>query len=186
MSKKTSEIYFPREDSYFLSEILKEKIPNLLNQNKNLKVLDMGSGSGIQAQTCIISGVNEKNIFLADINKSAISELKKHFKKSKVIYSDLFSNISKKEKFDLIIFNPPYLSKHKFDNEKDTAGGNLGSEVINKFLKHAKNHLKDKGKIYLLTSSFTKKINFLKYNKKLIAERKLFFEKLYVWELSLG
>ena len=104
------------------------------------------------------------------------------------IYSDLFSNI--KEKFDIIIFNPPYLPEDK-NNKEDresklaTTGGKKGSEIINRFLQQAKKHLTKDGKIFLLTSSLTKNINWLDYKKKLIAKKKLFFEELMVWEIKV-
>jgi methylase of polypeptide subunit release factors len=65
-------IYFPAEDSYFFSETLKEF---LKNKNKKIKILDMGSGSGIQAGTCKKNGF--KNILAADINSEAVRYIKK-------------------------------------------------------------------------------------------------------------
>ena len=145
----------------------------------------MGSGTGIQAQTCIEFGANPENLTLADINKKSIKFLKTKFPKSKIIHSDLFENI--KGKFNLIIFNPPYLpedSRESEDSKLATTGGKNGSEIINKFLKQAKKHLGENGKILLLTSSLTKGIKWENWKKKLLGKKKLFFEELYVWELS--
>ena len=66
-----------------------------------------------------------------------------------------------------------------------TTGGEKGSEIINKFLKQAEKHLTEKGKIFLLKSNLTKEVNWLNYKKKLLVKKKLFFEELQVWELSL-
>ena len=55
MSSNKMEIYQPAEDSFLLQESLK----NFLNKNKpnkNIKILDMGTGSGIQALTCLDMG----------------------------------------------------------------------------------------------------------------------------------
>jgi len=172
------EIYQPSDDSYFLSDILKSQI-----KNKNIKCLDIGSGSGIQAQTLIDLGIAPENIILTDINPDAVKYLKQKFPNSKVIHSDLFKSIN--HKYDLIIFNPPYLPEDKFDKEKDTTGGKKGSEIINKFLKQAKKHLNKDSKIFLLTSSLTKGINFLDYRKKLLGKKKLFFEEIYVLGLTI-
>lgn len=170
-------IYQPSEDSYFLSRILKKKIPKLLNKNKNLSILEIGCGSGVQLST--IKELRVKFLLGVDINPNAV----KHCKRLgfKCILSNLFSKVS--ERFDLIIFNPPYLPKDKFDKEKDTTGGKKGSEIINRFLEQAKNHLNKNGRIILLTSSLTKGIKWGDYNKKLLGKNKLFFEQLYVWEL---
>ena len=173
------EIYQPADDSYLLSAILKK----LNLQNK--KILDIGSGSGIQTQTLINQEINPQNITLSDINSKVINYLTKQFPKSKVIESDLFQNI--KEKFDIIIFNPPYLPRNKDEPKSSqlaTTGGEKGSEVINEFLKQSKEHLNKNGKIILLTSSLTKDINWQDYKKKLLGKKKLFYEELMVWELS--
>lgn len=176
-----NEIYFPEEDSYFLSDILKKEL-NLIKNKENLTFLEIGSGSGIQLKTALNSGIKNKNIFSCDINKNAVKYCKKLGFNS--VNSNLFSKINKK--FDIIIFNPPYLPENKFDNGKDTTGGKKGNEVILEFLEQSRFHLNDKGFILLLTSSFTPKINFnkFKYSFKKIASRKLFFEELYIWKLE--
>jgi len=127
-------------------------------------------------------------LLLIDINNQAIAHLKKTFKNSKIkiIKLNLFQNIPKKNKFNLILFNPPYLPEEKGEPKSSqlaTTGGKYGSEIINKFLKQAKSHLEKDGKILLLTSSHTKKIHWNNFKKKKLATKNLFFEKLWVWEL---
>ena len=92
-----------------------------------------------------------------------------------------------KEKFNLIIFNPPYLpedSREPKYSQIATTGGKKGSEITNKFLEQAKKHLEKNGKILLLTSSLTKAIKWKNWKKKLLTKKKLFFERLYVFEIS--
>ena len=175
------DIYPPAEDSYFLAEVLKKEI----NKVKNGKILDMGSGSGIQAETALSAGIKPGNITLADLNPEAISYLRRKFPESQVVRSDLFERLDPTEKFDIIAFNPPYLPEEKFDREMDTSGGEKGSKTINSFLKEAKRFLLPRGMIILLTSSLTKGISWESYSKKLVARKKIFFEELYVWELRL-
>lgn len=185
-------VYHPSEDSYFLSECLKEYLEK---KDKKIKILDLGAGSGIQAETCLNLGF--KNIICADIDKEAVKLLKR--KGFKTIKSDLFSNIKGRLsvkgnlvplRFNLIIFNPPYLPEDKYDKEKDTTGGRKGYEIILKFLKQAKKHLTDKSSILLLFSSLSKpkiiinKAKKLKYKMKLLDSKKLFFEELYIYEFS--
>lgn len=173
-----SEIYEPAEDSYLLSDVLKKNIVN-----KNSKCLEIGSGSGVQLKTLKKIGI--KNLTGADINKSAVAHCKKLG--FNCIYSDLFSKIPKTEKFDIIIFNPPYLPLDKrepLSSRTATTGGKKGSEIINKFLKQSKDYLNKNGKMFLLTSSLTKDIDFKDYNKKLLGKEKIFMEELYVWELT--
>ncbi|VVB79333.1 putative S-adenosylmethionine-dependent methyltransferase [uncultured archaeon] len=180
------EIYFPEEDSFLLSDVLKKEVPKILKKNPNPKILEIGSGSGFQVETLLSLGVHPKHITLTDINPDAFKFLKEKFKHSKVIHSNLFDKLNKK--YDLIFFNPPYLpedAREPKGSRLATTGGKSGSEVVKEFLKDAKNHLNPDGKIFLLTSSLTSGINWSKYNKKVLAKKKLFFEELVVWELSL-
>lgn len=179
MTKK-SEIYQPEEDSFFLSEIIEREIMKLSDKKKNIKVLEIGCGSGVQLQTAHKAGIKKENIFACDINSEAVKHCKNLGFNSQV--SNLFEKI--KGKFDLIVFNPPYLPENKFDKKKDTTGGKKGSEIINKFLKQSRTHLEKDGKIFLLTSSFTKGIKWNGYKRKPLGKKKLFFEELYVWELK--
>ncbi len=179
-------IYEQAEDSFFLSEEIREFIKK--NREKINLILDMGSGSGIQAEAIIDSGIKKENIYLVDIDPDSIDYLHKFY--HNVIQSDLFENVNKNLKFDLIVFNPPYLPKDNNyhepqDSELATTGGIKGNEIINKFLSQAKNYLSKNGAILLLTSSLTRGIVWKGYKKKKIAKKDLFFEKLYVWEIRL-
>jgi release factor glutamine methyltransferase len=175
------EIYQPAEDSYFLSEIALNYL-----ENKN-KILDMGTGSGFQSENLIKNKVDSNKIIAVDINPLAIKQAGNL--KIKTIKSDLFSNII--GKFDLILFNPPYLPEDNLDSEIDTTGGKSGDEIILRFIERLPNHLEKEGVCLLLTSSFTPENKFLSLakNKKLqikkIAEKNLFFEKLYILEITL-
>lgn len=169
-------MYAPREDSFLLLKHVKSY--------SHGDVLDMGTGSGILAKE---AAKYANNVIACDIDINVISALKKNAlsKNISLINSNLFSNI--KGKFNLIIFNPPYLPSSKIVH-KDIEGGKNGTQVIAKFLKQAKSHLKKDGKILLLTSSLNKGIENIfkqyRYQFKKIDQEPLFFEKLYVYELS--
>jgi release factor glutamine methyltransferase len=177
-----SAIYSPEEDSYLLKEVLEKKIPQLLQKNSHLRFLEVGVGSGIQLETALRLGIKPENIFGVDINPEAVNYCRKLG--FYCIDSNLFSRI--KNKFNLIIFNPPYLPTEKGEPEDSkliTTGGKTGSEVINQFLIQAKEYLSKDGKILLLVSSLTKNINWSGYKKKLLLKKKIFFEELRVYEL---
>ncbi len=169
-------IYEPAEDSFLLKKHIKDYA-------LDKKVLDLGTGSGILA-------LEAKNytsqVLAADINEEAITLLKNQVD---TVVSNLFSNIS--GKFDLILFNPPYLPEEEAEDEdtkRITTGGKQGFELLENFLREAKKHLTSNGKILLVVSSLTGDVEFLfrKYNYafKKIDEESLFFEKLFIYELS--
>jgi release factor glutamine methyltransferase len=109
----------------------------------------------------------------------------------KFLQTNLFSNLKKpqKHKFDLILFNPPYIPTKKNETKFiDLDGGKNGTQLIEPFLKDAKKYMKPNGKILLLTSSLNKHITtlFKKYNYtfKLIDKEKFAFEELFLWVLE--
>lgn len=176
-------VYLPAEDSFLLSSEVKKYVSKRIN--KNIQILDMGSGSGIQALASMEAGVHKKHILCADIDKEAIKHLEKQ--KLRCIQSNLFEKIDKS--FDLIIFNAPYLPEDKYDKGIDTTAGKQGYEIILKFLEQAKTHLNKDGKILLLFSSLSKpeiiltKAKKLDYNSEKIAEQEMgMFEKLFVYK----
>lgn len=178
--------YIPAEDSYLMSRILKEQIPDLIKKNPNLKFLEIGAGSGIHLQTALSLGIKNENIFSSDIDKRAVSHC--NLLGFNCIHSDLFENI--RDKYNLIIFNPPYLpedAREPQSSRKDTTAGKKGNEIIIRFLKQAKHHLNERGKIFLITSSLSEDVDFknLGYEAKEIGCEKLFFERLCIWELSV-
>jgi release factor glutamine methyltransferase len=181
-------IYLPAEDSFLMSEILKENLPQLLEKNNNLRFLEIGAGSGVHLQTALTLGIQKENIFSSDINENSVSHCSSLG--FNCIYSDLFDDFKKDESFDIIIFNPPYLpedEKEPMESRTSTTGGKKGNEIILRFLRQAKAHLKENGKIFLITSSLAEEINFipLGYGAKEIGCEKLFFERLCIWELKV-
>lgn len=172
------QIYPPAEDSHFFSNFLKQ----YLKKNEINSYLDMGTGSGILSET-VSEFLDKKNILSADINPPAIKLLKQ--KGFKTIKTNLFDKI--KDKFDLITFNAPYLpkdSREPKDSQLATTGGRKGDEISIKFLKQAKKHLNKNGKIFLLISSLTPMDKIKKFNLKVVAEKKLFMEKLLILQYA--
>jgi len=174
-------IYYPREDSYLLEKHVKRLAYN--------SVLDMGTGTGIQALAAA-SSKKVKKVLAVDINKEAIAYCKKNAKHKKITYrvSDLFAKVPKK-KFDTIIFNPPYLPQEKRKRDTATEGGKKGHEVIEKFIAKAVAYLKPNGNILLLFSSLTDRhmVEHLLKAKmldfKMIDSIHYFFEELYVYNI---
>jgi HemK-related putative methylase len=176
-------MYKISDDSIFLSEFLEKYLSHLSRKKLyNLKYLDMGCGSGILSEKALKCMVNAKNITAADIDDKSVRYVKSKFPNIRTVKSNLFSNL-KNQKFDLITFNPPYLPEDKKEpksSKKETTGGKRGDEISLKFLKQAKNHLKEKAKILLLISSLTYQKRIKRTSPKILTRKKLFFEELFI------
>ena len=88
-------------------------------------------------------------------------------------------------KADIITFNAPYLPEDKHEPKSsrlETTGGKTGDEISLKFLKQAFNYLSHDGKIFLLISSQTPMDKIKKFNPKIVARKKIFFEELLILE----
>ena len=94
-------------------------------------------------------------------------------------------------KFDMIVFNPPYLPNTNNNVDKTVDGGPTGIELSIHFLISAIGKLTSNGKILMLVSSLsdTEKLDrFIEKNNfmmKKIAQEDLFYETLKIIELSI-
>lgn len=146
-------VYTPAEDSYMLAE-------NLLI-NKGQSVLEIGTGSGIVA---MYASKLTDNVTATDINYNAIELAEKNFKANNIenielIFGNLFEPV-KDRKFDVILFNTPYLPTENDEILNDDLnyafdGGLDGRKVIDLFLNEVKNHLNDGGIVQLIQSSLS-------------------------------
>lgn len=178
------DIYYPREDSIMLAEQLEKE--------EGKKILDMGCGSGFLS----ILAAKKNFVTSVDINAKACRTVKNNAMKNEVnievIHSDLFNKV--KERFDIIVFNPPYLPDIEEDELKDISyhGGPTGREVIGKFIKDAGNFLNENGKLLLLISSLTGEKEVIEmlenhgFTAKILARKKVPWEELIVIEALIS
>lgn len=170
-------IYEPLEDSFLLSKYVSKFARG--------KVLDVGCGSGILIKAAL---TKSKDVIGIDIDNNAIEYCKKQG--LNVSKSDLFSNI--KGKFDVIIFNPPYLPQDEI-KDLDLVGGKHGWELIERFFKNVGKHLNNEGEILILFSNLTNKrkvdsiIKESKFKFELLEEKAVgLMERLYVYRCYLS
>jgi len=177
-------VYLPSDDTYLL-------LDNLIVEKDDF-VLDLGTGCGILG---IIASEKADKVVITDISPVAMKCAKLNVSyndlsdKVDVRLGDLFDPIKKHEKFDLILFNPPYIPVEKEEKkldwlEKAWDGGKNGREITDKFLEEFNYYLKKRGRVQMIQSSisdYKKTISSLeKKGFKVIiqAEEKFQFEKL--------
>lgn len=180
-------VYTPLEDSTMLADAV--------TKYAHGDVLDMGCGSGIQG---ITAAKNKKvtKVTCVDFSPHALRAAKANAKANKVdkkikfIKSNLFDKVH--GKFDVVVFNPPYLPVDEMDAgiEEFTLatwdGGIDGRKLLDPFLQQFEKHLKPKGILLLVQSSLNnpKKTNEVlkqkKYKVKIVNEQKFFFEELII------
>jgi len=174
-------VYEPQEDSFLLRSFVKKFAKG--------KVLDMGTGSGIQAVEAFHSK-KVSEVYAADIDPEAIDYAKEHNKGHDIkwVLSDLFSKFNLKKfnnYFDTIIFNPPYLPQDHKIRDIALEGGKLGNEVIARFLDEVNCFLKPDGKVLLVFSSLTPNISELLERNLLVGKElgrvHMFFEDIFVY-----
>ncbi|MFP4697456.1 MAG: peptide chain release factor N(5)-glutamine methyltransferase [Eubacteriales bacterium] len=154
-----SNVLIPRPET----EILVEEVLKVINNKRELNVLDLCTGSGCIA---ISLGYYSKlnHIVAVDISKEALHVANKNAKQNNVnitfIKSDLFIDLKEDflDYFDVIVSNPPYIPKKQIgklmievkDYEPSLAldGHEDGLFFYKEIAKKAKNYLREKGRLF--------------------------------------
>ncbi|HIQ38701.1 MAG TPA: methyltransferase domain-containing protein [Methanothermococcus okinawensis] len=157
-------VYEPAEDSILLMD-------NLVNV-RGKKVLDMGTGTGIQAINAIKKGCDiavgiDINPYAVELSKenaelNGLEVCKKVF----FFQGDLFDGMDRVmeevgiDRFDVILFNAPYLPTSQEERLGDYInyafdGGVDGRRVLDRFISEVGRYLKEDGVIQIVQSSLT-------------------------------
>ena len=113
--KVRENVLIPRPDT----EILVEQCIQLMREIEEPNILDIGTGSGAisiaianELKSSSVTGIdiNEKALKLANENK-----ILNKIENVNFIESNLFEKLDKDFKYDLIVSNPPYISKEEYE-----------------------------------------------------------------------
>jgi release factor glutamine methyltransferase len=168
-------MYVPSDDTFLLADCIR--------QYSGWWALEIGVGSGI------LLNLLEKsfaNVAGSDIDLRALEHCRGR-SRAMLVCCDAASAFS--GRFDLIVSNPPYLPDDKI---KDAAvhGGPKGIETTIHFILSALPLLARGAKMLLVVSSLADSsaldqlVTEKKMHKKVVKEKKLFYETLSVVELS--
>lgn len=148
-------VLIPRPET----ELAAEKILQVIKSKNCIDILDIGTGSGI-IPIVLAMDMPYLNITAADISEKALKTAKLNIERYnlnniKLVRSDLFSNLSKNIKYDLIFSNPPYiktnvlktLQKEVVEYEPLSAldGGETGLKFYIQIFKKIPDYLKENG-----------------------------------------
>ena len=175
-------VYIPSDDTFLLAENLEIK--------EGQRVLEIGTGSGLVS---MYASLLSDDVTATDINYNALELAEKNFKLNnigtiKLEFGDLFEPV-KDKKFDVILFNTPYLPTDSDDIINDDLnyafdGGLDGRKVIDRFINDVSNHLNDKGIVQIIQSSLSDNDRTLHmfdrngFIAEIAASEKFFFEEI--------
>lgn len=153
--KVDERVLIPRPETEELVELILAE-----NLKDNLKVLDIGTGSGAIA-LALAKNRPDWSVTAADISQDALDLSMENANDQNLnlsfIKSDCFSEIS--SKYDIIVSNPPYISRE----DQEEVGLNVlhsephlalfadedGLSIYRRIAEDSKDYLNDGGKIYL-------------------------------------
>lgn len=149
-------VLIPRPDT----ETLVEELINICNNKTGLNILDIGTGSGA-ITVSLAKYLDKSHVISVDISDIALEIASKNAISNKVderidfIKSDVFSNVPKEQKFDIIVSNPPYIRKKDiegldrqvkdFEPYNALEGGDDGLDFYRKITKESREFLKTNG-----------------------------------------
>lgn len=153
--KVDERVLIPRPETEELVDLILTE-----NPEKNLKVLDIGTGSGAIA-LALAKNRPDWSVTATDISQDALDLATENAKRQDLnlsfIKSDCFSEIS--SKYDIIVSNPPYISRadevevglNVLHSEPHLAlfADEDGLAIYRRIAEDSKDYLNDGGKIYL-------------------------------------
>lgn len=174
--KVTKNVLIPRPET----EELVEWILDETQDKKNLKILDIGTGSGCIAVALAKNSANAK-VTALDFSQTAIAIAKENAMKNKVsiefLEQDILNTSSLPEKYDVIVSNPPYVRNlEKTEIKKNVLAYEPASALFvdnanplifyKKISALAKNHLTKDGQLFFEINQYLGKetLKILKEN----------------------
>lgn len=151
-------VLIPRPET----ELLVELALALMPQNRTVRILDMGSGSGVLAITLALE-LPLAQVLALDLSPDALAIAQENAalhrtENVRFLCSDWFSALPKGECFDIVVCNPPYIAENdahltqgdvRFEPTLALASGPNGLKDIRRIILDAPAHLVNDGWLLL-------------------------------------
>jgi len=156
------DVLIPRPETEELLEFALKKINTSHQPAENLKILDIGTGSGV-IPLVLKKNIPNAEIYSIDYSEKALETARKnadfHQLEVSFIHAD-YLNFELKEQFDIIISNPPYIGIDEQEEIEDSVKGfepmmalfSPTSDALifyRKIAEDAEKHLSDNGLLFL-------------------------------------
>ncbi len=186
---KTCKNVFPPRSNFSRSS---EKLHVIFNDLKGLLVLDVGTGTGVQAIQAVLRGAQK--VIGLDINPSAVSCAKENVilnnlgSKVTILKSDLFVALKVGEKFDVMIANLP-VSDFPIVGIVESSLYDPGFKLHKRFFGKVGNYLTENGVIIMTHVNFKGEKDFDEFENMLgeygyIVDKYIEIEDLgYLWRM---
>ncbi len=159
----TPQVLIPRPETEFVVLSLLDAAKQL-PADKRIDIADVGTGSGIIAVTAA-KHVPRAHVTAVDVSPAALAAARENSSRHGVgervefIESDLLASVPADRQFDIIASNPPYITTaemtelardvRQFEPELALAGGESGTDVIERLIPQAAERLRSGGTLLL-------------------------------------
>lgn len=177
-------VYEPAEDTFLLADHLEV--------GRGERVLELGTGCGILA---VLAAERGGRVLATDVSERALRcawlNAWRHGVRVELRRGNLFEPVGD-SRFELIIFNPPYLPEEENPEENPEgdhrwSGGADGRRVLDPFLSALPSHLSPGGRALFVQSSLSGVEETLRRVRgvRILSRLKLSFEELLVMEVRM-
>ena len=146
------------ETEYWVQKAIED-----MQGTKAVSCLDIFSGSGCVG-IAVLKHISQAHVDFIEYDEKLLQQIRLNLKENnilkkryKIIHSDIFSRVS--GSYDYIFANPPYIPESnkkyvqasvlEYEPKQALFAGKDGLKYIKKFLKQAKDHLTEKGIVYM-------------------------------------
>jgi release factor glutamine methyltransferase len=179
-------VYEPAEDSFLLATYASGLSGRILEVGCGCGIVSLSAAKASQANSVLGMDINPQAVACAQANAWANG-----IKNASFALSDLFAAIPASQKFDSILFNPPYLPTTRAERlsspDENAAydGGASGLDAFKKFIAQAPGHLAEEGRVAVVATSLGSGIEKTLFAlekqvgpAEILAQESFFFEKI--------